>query len=351
MITDTDWERIARMLTGEGDAAEAAATRAWIAADPARAAAVEDARRALAAQASVLVRGAPAVDVDAAWARVAPRLDVPRATTPAAPRLTVERGLDAPPARPAWARRLVLAGLAAAAGIVGVLALRATGEGEAGAFRTLATTAAAVTDTVRLPDGSTVVLAPESRLAMRADFGQGGRTLRLEGEAWFDVVHDDASPFVVQAGSAEARDVGTAFTVTAREGAPTVVAVEEGVVELRAVAGAPSEAVRLEAGDLGMQQGTQAPRATHDTLAVKRRLAWTHGELTFSGATLAEVAGALRRWRGLDVRVDSALAGRRLDASFRDEPDSTVLAVIAGASGARLVRANGTVRLVPAGTP
>lgn len=343
MLTDQDWERIARWLSGESDAAESAALREWIAADPTRAAAVEEARRALDRQATVTA-AAPAVDVDAAWSRVAARMDA----VPAAPRLVVERGGTLGPSR---VRRVGwLGGLVAAAGLVGVLVARARQDGGAGRFELVAATEVAVQDTVRLPDGTTVVLAPESRLSMRADYATGARTLRLEGEAWFDVVHDAARPFVVQAGGAEARDVGTAFTVSARPGTPLEVAVAQGVVELRATA-APARPVRLEAGDLGVQQGQQAPTVTRDTLAVRRRLAWTRGELTFTGATLAEVAGALRRWRGLDVRVDSALAGRRLDASFRDESDSTVLAVIAGATGARLVRANGAVRLVPTGAP
>src|SRR3546814_5331827 len=56
------------------------------------------------------------------------------------------------------------------------------------------------------------------------------RFARLErGEAMFHVVHKDADPFVVEAGSAQFVDLGTAFNVV-RGAGRTAVAVSEGIV-------------------------------------------------------------------------------------------------------------------------
>src|SRR5581483_3924436 len=66
---------------------------------------------------------------------------------------------------------------------------------------------------VRLSDGTTVTLAAESRLIVPADYGRAHRTVTLDGEAYFEVVHNDSTPFVVHAGSGVVRDLGTTFAV------------------------------------------------------------------------------------------------------------------------------------------
>jgi len=66
--------------------------------------------------------------------------------------------------------------------------------------------------TVDLADGSKAQLNTDSRLRVR--FVRGERRLYLErGQAFFDVAHDAARPFIVDAGRAQVRAVGTRFDV------------------------------------------------------------------------------------------------------------------------------------------
>ncbi|MFD1145069.1 FecR family protein [Larkinella insperata] len=84
---------------------------------------------------------------------------------------------------------------------------------------------------VRLPDGSTVRLQPNSRLQHGASFGQGVRAVLLTGEAFFDVVSNPKVPFLVYARNVVTRVVGTSFTVKAFDENPQVtVAVRTGRV-------------------------------------------------------------------------------------------------------------------------
>ena len=69
--------------------------------------------------------------------------------------------------------------------------------------------------TLPLPDGSTVRLAPESRLRYPQRFGRGGRPVHLTGEAFFDVARDSTSPFAVLAEGTVTRVLGTSFNVQA----------------------------------------------------------------------------------------------------------------------------------------
>jgi transmembrane sensor len=87
--------------------------------------------------------------------------------------------------------------------------------------------------TIHLPDGSQLTLAGGSTLRISADFGKNSREISLDGEAFFDVVHDTNRPFRVHIKDAIVEDVGTSFDVRSYSGDPTViVAVKEGAVTL-----------------------------------------------------------------------------------------------------------------------
>ena len=103
-------------------------------------------------------------------------------------------------------------------------------------------------DSVRLADGSRVILGPASQLVVPAAFGQRGREVELHGEAYFDVVHDTTRPFVVRAGDATIRDIGTSFAVRSDSGPRLQVVVTAGAVALR---GRTDSAAILHAGDVG----------------------------------------------------------------------------------------------------
>jgi transmembrane sensor len=83
---------------------------------------------------------------------------------------------------------------------------------------------------LRLPDGSSVQLAPKSRLSFAKKF-ENLREVYLDGEAYFEVKRDPEHPFLVYAAETVTQVVGTSFTVQAFVGKPNVnVSVREGKV-------------------------------------------------------------------------------------------------------------------------
>jgi transmembrane sensor len=199
-------------------------------------------------------------------------------------------------------------------------------------------------DSVRLPDGTRVLLGPASRLTVAGGYGEKTREVTLHGEAMFDVKHDDARPFTVIAGGARVRDIGTVFTVQSTPGAGVQVVVTQGAVALRAARSAQDDEMVLRQGERGvLAEGGSAPRraaATDDDLA------WTRGELVFRDATLAQVAAELRRWYGITLRSDDPqVTERRLTASFEGEPRDQVLRVISLALGAEMTMRGDTAVL------
>ena len=68
---------------------------------------------------------------------------------------------------------------------------------------------------IALPDGSTVIIDPNTLLRIAADYNnKGGRTVSLAaGQASFEVSHRAQMPFRVDMDAVSVRDIGTSFTV------------------------------------------------------------------------------------------------------------------------------------------
>lgn len=387
-----DWAALARLASGEPPADAAAhagdgAARAWLDAHAGDAALV---RAVGAMRPETFAASAPAVDVEAALARVRHAAGLAGV---ASPTLTLERGGAATTARatpvrrppvgrtpigriPVWRRAgaLLAASVAVAAGVVvarGAARPPATEPALAQATTAPARHATGVGErqAFRLADGTQVVLGPASTLDVPAGYAVTARRVRLSGEAYFRAVHDPRRPFEVAAGDAVVQDVGTAFVVRGAPQRAVDVAVTDGSVRLRA-AGRPGAAadtsadasadaagdrarpatgVLLRAGDRGrVLASVGAATATVSVVArgtdVAADTAWTSGRLVFRDTPLGDVAGALRRWYGVTLRfADPALTDRHLTATFAGDSADEVLRVIGLATGARLERHGDTV--------
>jgi len=207
-------------------------------------------------------------------------------------------------------------------------------------------TAVGQRDSVRLPDGTRVVLAPESEMRVAAGYGGDVREVELRGEAYFDVRHDEERPFLVRAGGAAIRDLGTTFTVRATNGQSVRVAVTSGTVSLAPAKAEPSSAVVLKPGDAGtiaIDGRVLVERAG----VVETDTAWARGRLVFREAAVTVVRDELRRWYGIDLQMDPAFATRHLSMTFDDEPVERVLEVIALSLGGELSRQGSTAVIKP----
>ena len=191
---------------------------------------------------------------------------------------------------------------------------------------------------LRLSDGTRVRLAPASRVQVPADYDEQQRAVHLDGEAFFEVKHDASKPFIVYAGAAVTRDLGTDFAVrNYTEDAGVQVVVRTGAVAMSGVG-------RLGAGDVG-RLGSDGSSSVTRGVAVDSLLAWLDGRLIFRDAPLISVIAELRRWHDADVQLaDPALGtlpftGVLTDASFRSSIDlvAATLGLRARRKGARVV--------------
>lgn len=147
--------------------------------------------------------------------------------------------------------------------------------------------------TLVLEDGSRVWLNSASELRYPVRFAGKKRQVILEGEAYFEVVRNEARPFIVQSQGQEVEVLGTSFDVTAYQGEPGVyTTLLQGSVE-----------VRGEKGKQILKPGQQAIY-TEKGIEVKEVNAalycsWIKDRFVFVSEELEMVVRKLERWYGV----------------------------------------------------
>ncbi|MCW0198665.1 FecR domain-containing protein [Sphingopyxis sp.] len=236
------------------------------------------------------------------------------------PRPTESIPLDAPK-RSGWlSRRSVFAGGGAvlAASFMGALML--------GGGTSYATSVGEIRR-VPLADGSIAAINTASEISVTLE-DAARRVSVEEGEVWFQVAKDKQRPFVVAAGRARIRAVGTAFSVRRRVGGAEVL-VTEGTVEVWAD-GAEGHRVRISAGSRGFIADNAAiKQESAEPSAIDRTLAWRSGKVDLSGDRLDSAVAEFNRYNERKLVVaNPAIAGERLDGVFRtDDPEGFAQAV------------------------
>jgi transmembrane sensor len=153
---------------------------------------------------------------------------------------------------------------------------------------------------VTLDDGTRLRLDTDTRLRVR--FTGEGREIELRrGQAFFDVAHDPARPFIVEAADTSVRAIGTRFDVR-KSGEAVKVTLVEGVVEVADRRG--DRAWRLSPGE-GIE-ATSHPAAKPAPVDVAAATSWTSGRLTFRATPLDEAVAEVNRYSRDKVVVDAA---------------------------------------------
>ena len=206
---------------------------------------------------------------------------------------------------------------------------------------------------VLLADGSRATLNTASTIEVILQ--KGRREVRLvRGEALFEVAHDASRPFVVHAGNALLKDVGTQFNVDIRSNGTTVTVVEGQVaVDSAATSGSAAaqsgsrsdtvEALILRANDrvVVTPAGVGAPQRGVNVAA---SVAWTQRQLMFEHRPLSEVAEEFNRYNKDRIDIDSAeLKGQEVTGVFDAKDPASFVAFLSSVPGVEIREgSNGT---------
>jgi len=326
-----DLDVVDRYLAGTLDAESCARFDAYCAAHPRYGAAIA-ALRSSASRGELTPPIEASVALTDVWAR-ADAADAQAAVTRTA--------VHAPPHTSSRWLRAVAAAAIVAVGLAGREILRRT-PSATDAVRTYHTTTGQRA-TIRLADGSEVILAPQTMLTVMESFGRGTRDVSLVGEARFDVVPDRDAPFTVHTGPVSTRVLGTRFDI-ARYATDRVtrVAVASGKVS----SGACGHVATLTAGMTGRFDDSTA--LTASGVSSDAMAAWVNDRLVFTDVPVSTMLATLSRWYGYDFKLDdSALAARHANVEFDVANPEETMRLLQGLLHVTMTRHDSTVILRP----
>jgi len=156
---------------------------------------------------------------------------------------------------------------------------------------------------VLLPDGSTVWLNAASTLKYPKKFGKKRTVYLLDGEGFFDVVHDEHVPFVVDASGIMTNVLGTSFVVKSYKKLSTMsVSVVTGKV---AVTDDQKQlSVLVKDQEVVYHKDHRKPSVLK--VKAQEKTAWNSGKVILNGANFEDVVLAVENAYQVKINYDSA---------------------------------------------
>jgi len=201
-------------------------------------------------------------------------------------------------------------------------------------------------------DGSILHLNTDS--AVTVQYGKGERLVTLNaGEVDFEVKHDAARPFRVQAGAAEIIDLGTQFDVR-REYDSTLVTVAEGRVSVglsAQVDQARAQDRRALTVDLGTNQQIRVVEkgwpAAPVNVDAQRAIAWLHRQIMFEHEPLGLVATEFNRYTSKPIEIETpALRDLKISGVFATDDTEAFIAFLRSLPGVRVEASPTRIRVL-----
>ncbi len=150
---------------------------------------------------------------------------------------------------------------------------------------------------ITLADGSRVWLNAGTTFTYPVAFTGSERNVSVSGEAYFEVMPDNAKPFLVNIGNASVKVLGTHFNVMNYSGEPAIqTTLLEGSVQI--IAG--NREMLLEPGQQSNLEKNGSLSLTKN-VDVELVTAWKNGLQSFRHADLKTLMRRLERWYDVDV--------------------------------------------------
>jgi len=153
---------------------------------------------------------------------------------------------------------------------------------------------------LQLADGTKVWLNSETSLRYPAQFGPNERRVELTGEAYFEVAHNENSPFIVESRGQTVTDIGTEFNISAYTENPIVTTtLVQGSIAMYANT-SPAKVLTLEVNEQGAVNRENG-KISKRIVGTYQYIAWKSGRFVFENQPLSQIMETLARWYNVDV--------------------------------------------------
>lgn len=167
-----------------------------------------------------------------------------------------------------------------------------------------------------LPDSTRVWVNARSKLVYPVNFGKGTRQVELNGEAYFDVIHNEQQPFVVKTSQMDIQVLGTEFNVTAYSSSSDFeVSLLRGSIELSSPRLSTNYRVK-ERENVRLQDN----KLIINTIADYDYFRWKEGLICFNNESVSTIIEKLRLYYDINIEVDNQkFLGSRYTGKFRSK--------------------------------
>lgn len=196
-----------------------------------------------------------------------------------------------------------------------------------------------------LADGSKVWLNAESSLRYPTAFAGKERKVEITGEAYFEVAHNPAMPFVVSKGGTTVRVLGTHFNINAYDDEHSLnVTLLEGSVSVGSVTGMhpkvirPGQQAQVEkSGDIELV----------NPVDLEEVMAWKNDLFSFKGAGIEGIMRQVSRWYDVDVIFEKQVTEKFYAEVSKTTNVSTLLKMLEATKAVRFSIEGKTIRVTP----
>jgi len=165
---------------------------------------------------------------------------------------------------------------------------------------------------VILPDGSRVWLNSASSIIYPTAFTGKTRTVKLQGEAYFEVAKNKQKPFIVTANNVDVKVLGTHFNVTAySDDAATTTTLLEGSVRLSKGSSNTLLTPGLQGIALHNQNNISIQKAN-----IEQVMAWKEGYFVFDDLSIKEVMKIVSRWYDVEVSFRGSVENKKFGGTI-----------------------------------
>ena len=202
--------------------------------------------------------------------------------------------------------------------------------------QTLAVASEKITRQDTLPDGSTAYLNKKTELQYEYNPREKTRKVKLKGEAYFTVKHEEEKPFIIEADEILVRDIGTEFNLKAYPDKDTIeIVVTHGEVQFYTQ---QDPGLNLKAGEKAIyskraKEFYRIEKPDTNTLSYKTKV------FSFNNTELQSVVALLNDVYNSKISLASeSIYTCRLTANFKEDDPEIIVEVIAETMGLELTK-------------
>jgi transmembrane sensor len=167
-----------------------------------------------------------------------------------------------------------------------------------------------------LSDGTKVWLNSQSKFTYPAYFSSKDRSVKLEGEGFFEVTRNEKSPFIVQADLLRVKVLGTKFNVKVYGEEPSSITLAEGKVEVETNNNEHKVTLKPNEQVIYSKEGGLTVNKSVNSSLVK---SWTIGEAAYVNKCLVDIIHDLERRFDVHITVrDEELTSELFTCRFKE---------------------------------